>query len=183
MGATAGFERWMAHGNVIFVRRIGRDEWPAYRDVRLRALHESPDAFGSTFEIESVRPDHIWAARVSEASCSGDDAPFFAVDEGKVFGLAWCKLDPNDPGLANIFQMWVAPELRGRGAGRELLRAVFAWAKDKGVRRVRLGVTVGNSPAYLLYARLGFVPVGEPEPLRAGTPLMVQYMEHGLGAA
>ncbi len=167
---------------MIFTRRIGRDEWPAYRDVRLRALRESPDAFGSTFEIERARPDHIWASRVSEASCSGADAPFFAVDEGQVCGLAWCKLDPRDPGLANIFQMWVAPELRGRGAGRELLEAALAWARDKGVRRVRLGVTVGNSSAYFLYTGLGFVPVGGPEPLRESSSLMVQYMERELGA-
>jgi ribosomal protein S18 acetylase RimI-like enzyme len=167
---------------MIFVRRIERDEWPTYRDVRLRALRESPEAFGSTFGIESVRPDHFWASRVSAASCSDKDAPFFAVDGGRVCGLAWCKRDPDDPGRANIFQMWVAPELRGRGAGRELLKAALAWAKDKGVRRVRLGVTVGNSPAYLLYTGFGFVPVGEPEPLREGSPFMVQYMECEPGA-
>lgn len=167
---------------MIFVRRIERDEWPTYRDMRLRALRDSPDAFGSTFEIESVRPDHIWASRVSEASCSDEGAPFFAVDEGQICGFVWCKLDQDHPGLANIFQMWVAPELRGRGAGRALLKAALAWATGKDVRRVRLGATAGNSPAYLLYSGLGFVPVGEPEPLREGASLMVQYMERELGA-
>lgn len=36
-------------------RRLGRHEWRVYRDLRLRALSESPDAFGSTSERESRR--------------------------------------------------------------------------------------------------------------------------------
>jgi GNAT superfamily N-acetyltransferase len=95
----------------------------------------------------------------------------------RICGLAWCKLDHADRTTANLFQMWVAPESRGRGAGAMLLRVALDWARGVGAVRVRLGVTAGESPASRLYAAHGFVAFGEVEQLRDGSPLMGQNME------
>ena len=38
------------------VRRLGVDEGARLREIRLRALLEAPDAFGSTFEETVARP-------------------------------------------------------------------------------------------------------------------------------
>jgi GNAT superfamily N-acetyltransferase len=73
--------------------------------------------------------------------------------------------------------MWVAPIHRGQGAGRLLLEAIIAWASAAGVRRVVLSVTCGESPARGLYVRAGFTPIGEVEPLRSGSALLVQPMQ------
>jgi hypothetical protein len=43
------------------IRRFDRDEWPTYRAVRLRALGDSPDAFGSTLAREEALTDAEWA--------------------------------------------------------------------------------------------------------------------------
>ncbi len=162
---------------MITVRRIEPSEWRSYRELRLRALQDAPDAFGSTYGLEQSKPDHFWADRLSAAAASGQDAPLFAMDGDRICGLAWCKRDPDDPQRANLFQMWVAPESRGLGAGRQLLLAALDWAQAVGARRVRLGVTVGDSPATRLYLANGFVRLGAPEPLREGSPLMAQSME------
>jgi hypothetical protein len=47
------------------VRKFAPHEWRLYRDLRLRALRELPDAFGSTFAREAERTDDEWTARLS----------------------------------------------------------------------------------------------------------------------
>lgn len=162
------------------IRPIAPHEWPAYRALRLRSLADSPDAFGSTHALEAARPDSLWSSRLEAAAHSGKDLPLFALDGEAPCGLLWCKIVADDPALADLFQMWVAPEHRGRGLGGALLREAIAWARASGVRRLRLGVTVGDTPASRLYATHGFVPVGEPEPLREGSVLRAQAMELAL---
>ena len=72
--------------------------------------------------------------------------------------------------------MWVAPESRGSGCGAMLLDAIVAWAREARARSVALGVTRGDTPAWRLYTRAGFEPVGDPVPLRSGSPLLAQPM-------
>jgi GNAT superfamily N-acetyltransferase len=57
-----------------------------------------------------------------------------------------------------------------------LLEAVIAWARAKNARYLDLGVTLGNSPAMRLYTRIGFEPVGAPQPFRPGSELLGQPM-------
>jgi ribosomal-protein-alanine N-acetyltransferase len=54
----------------------------------------------------------------------------------------------------------VLPERRRRGFARALLRAVFAEAERRGGASVVLEVADDNAAARLLYAGLGFRPVG-----------------------
>ncbi|QHE88296.1 GNAT family N-acetyltransferase [Hydrogenophaga sp. BPS33] len=162
------------------VRRIEPSDWPAYRALRLRALQDAPDAFGSTFESERTLPDTFWRSRL-EAAADDTDVPLFALDGQAPCGLVWCKRDAQQRSVAHLFQMWIAPASRGRGTGGVLLRAALDWAASVGVERVCLGVTVGDSPAARLYAAHGFVPVGAPQPLREGSPLMAQALERTLG--
>ncbi|MBV7420360.1 GNAT family N-acetyltransferase [Comamonas sp. CMM03] len=164
---------------MISVRPIAPHEWPKYRDIRLQALQDAPDAFGSTWAAEATQADEHWSARMAAAAASDTDRALFAVHGETVCGLVWCKLSAAEPGVADIYQMWVAPTARGLGAGRALLSQALAWAKSRGTQRVRLGVTVADSPAMQLYRSHGFAPVGEPEPLRAGSALMAQAMELG----
>jgi len=162
---------------LISVRPIALHEWQKYRDIRLQALQDAPDAFGSTWAAEAAQADEHWSTRMAAAAASDTDRALFAVNGEAVCGLVWCKLSAAEPGVADIYQMWVAPAARGLGAGRALLSQALAWAKNRGTQRVRLGVTVADSPAMQLYRSLGFAPVGQPEPLRTGSALMAQAME------
>jgi ribosomal protein S18 acetylase RimI-like enzyme len=165
------------------IRPIQADEWAAYRGIRLRALQDSPNAFGSTFEAEATRSDDQWASRLRLLEVSGRDHAMFAEASNGPCGLAWCKISAENPILANLYQMWVAPEMRGRGVGRALLSECLTWAASTGVRRVQLGVTASDSPAWRLYTSQGFRPVGALEPLREGSPVKAQTMECSLGNA
>lgn len=162
------------------IRTLAPHEWPTWRAIRLRALADSPDAFGSTLADEEARPAQAWAERLSAAAVSGQDYPLVAECDGAPAGLVWAKVDSADASVVNIFQMWVAPECRGRGVAAVLLRAAIAWAKSKKASAVHLGVTCGNSPAVQLYLREGFVNDGAPQPRRQGSPLREQAMRLAL---
>ena len=158
------------------VRRLGAHEWRAYREIRLRALADSPDAFGTTLETAREWPDAHWIERLASAAASERHLPLVVEEGGALVGLAWGMIDPAAPETAHVFQMWVSPESRGLGVGAMLLDAIVAWAREAKARSVVLGVTRGDTPARRLYDRAGFEPVGGPEPLRPGSTLLSQPM-------
>ena len=162
---------------MIVVQPIESREWQLYRDLRLRALRDSPEAFASTYESEAARTDEAWAMRIATAVASDNDHPCFAYHDGVVCGLVWCKLSGSEQGVADIFQMWVDPGSRGLGGGHALLVHAVSWAKNLDMQRLRLGTTALDSPAMRLYLNCGFLPVGMLEPLRDHSDLKSQSME------
>jgi GNAT superfamily N-acetyltransferase len=162
--------------HTVTIRRMEPHDSTTYRTLRLRSLMDAPDAFGSTWAGEEALPAEHWSGRLSAAAVSGKDCPLMAELDGMPAGLVWAKVDAADPTLVNIFQMWVAPDSRGRGIAAMLLGNAVAWAKARGTRAVQLGVTCGDTPAARLYARAGFVASGAIEPLRDGSPLLSQSM-------
>jgi ribosomal protein S18 acetylase RimI-like enzyme len=165
------------------VRRFSSHEWLKYRDLRLRALAESPDAFGSTLAQEQGLPDAAWSTRLTSAATSSSELPLLAEIGAKPVGLAWARVDSSEPELVHLYQMWVDPTARGAGIGRMLLDAAITWATGASARFLRLSVACGNSPAARLYARSGFTPVGNLEPIRPGSTLLVQPLQLELRAA
>jgi RimJ/RimL family protein N-acetyltransferase len=127
------------------------------KPLRLRALREDPDAFGSTLEREQDRPDDEWGIWVKDT--------LIAFDGDTPVGMANIKLDPDE---AEIFGTWVAPEARGKGVGEQLLRALIDMAGD---RRITLCVAEPAHGARRLYERLGFTPTGTTGTLRPGSAI------------
>jgi ribosomal protein S18 acetylase RimI-like enzyme len=160
----------------LVVRALEAQEWPKYRDLRLRSLADSPDAFCSTLAEEQMRASDVWAARLSAAAVSGRDYPLIVELAGAEAGLLWAKVDGTDASIVNIFQVWVAPESRGRGAAAALVREAVRWARASNARVVQLSVTCGDTSARRLYVREGFEDVGSPVPRGAGSPLLEQNM-------
>jgi GNAT superfamily N-acetyltransferase len=139
----------------VIVERVGARDWRRARDVRLRALADTPDAFGSTLDGELQFDDARWIERVSR----GDAATFLArADDGADVGIAVGAANAENE--AGLYSMWVAPEARGKGAGDALIEAVVAWARARGFARVVLDVSDFNEPAIAFYARHGFAPTG-----------------------
>jgi GNAT superfamily N-acetyltransferase len=165
------------------IRAFTADEWRVYRDLRLRALADSPDAFGSTLAEEEGRLDAEWSRRLASGADARWNLPLVAEVRGEPIGLAWGRIETSAPDVAALYQMWVAPSHRGLGAGHMLLEAVIAWARAQNAAYLDLGVTCGNSPARRLYERAGFKPMGEPQPLRPGSQLWGQPMRLALRGA
>jgi len=146
------------------IRRITLDDLDVFRDVRLRALRDSPSAFGSTYEAEASRPRDQWLDRVSRSATSSERAMFLAYDGDECVGLAGCVED--DLGAdRQLISMWVAPTHRGTDTAKALIDAVLTWAEQTGARRVGLWVTRGNDRAKRFYERTGFRVTGDVQPL------------------
>lgn len=161
--------------NPAIIRPFAPLEWSIYKNLRLRSLADTPDAFGSTLEREQNFSDSSWASRLMPNENSWD-LPLVAEMDAEPAGLAWGRIEKSNPVQANLYQMWVAPDRRHLGLGKMLLDAVITWASEKNASCLELGVTSGNSPAIHLYTQAGFEILGQPEPLRPGSDLLCQPM-------
>jgi ribosomal protein S18 acetylase RimI-like enzyme len=147
------------NGSKISLERITPQKAMIFKEVRLRALLDSPTAFSSTFATESTLTDDDWVARVAQWS-SGTSTTYLALDGGRACGIASGMLDQTDPSRAHLLSMWVAPTHRRMGIGRSLVEAVLAWARAKNVQTMQLLVTSNNDTAIQFYQRLGFTLTG-----------------------
>jgi GNAT superfamily N-acetyltransferase len=147
------------------VRRVRPDEGVALRDVRLAALADAPSAFGSTYARESLQTAEDWADRARAASAGWERATFFAVADGGIVGLVGGYRPEPTSSRVELVSMWTHPAARRAGVGRLLVGAVLDWARTCGGRTVDLWVTRGNVGADNLYRAMGFVDVGDRQPL------------------
>jgi GNAT superfamily N-acetyltransferase len=150
-------------------RVVDGDDWELWRTLRLQALRESPDAYGSTYAREAEAPPSQWRERLERAGSVSVLA--FAGDRPVAIGAGY----PDLPGLLHVVAMWVHPSSRGSGAAHAVLRALEEWAADRGLR-LHLDVNAGNVPARRSYERYGFVATGETRPLREGSAELVERM-------
>lgn len=143
---------------MITIRRLKQGEARLYRELRLEALRESPEAFGTSLAAALARDERSWIDQ-ADASASGPDRATFIVVAERPIGLAALYRDAGDPKVGELIQMWVAPELRGGPVAAELLGAIFRWAGETGFSRVRAEVMAGNARALGFYRRCGFTGV------------------------
>ena len=85
---------------------------------------------------------------------------FLAVSEGRIVGHAIGRVDPvfvegEVKRFGWIETVIVAPEMRGRGIGSELIRRAIRYLEGEGCRGILLTAKKG-SPAHRMYEKLGF---------------------------
>lgn len=144
---------------MITTRQLDPDEWPLWRELRLRALEDSPGAFGSTLaDIRERDTEAHWREGVTWPR-----VPFVVEADGQpaAMGRLLFGDDPvygDVPGArAELISVWVAPEHRGHGAGRALIAAaVEHLASCHPQTRLLLAVIETNLPARRLYESCGF---------------------------
>lgn len=73
-------------------------------------------------------------------------------EENVAWGLAVAER-----GYVGLYDIVVAPELRGLGLSRTLVTSLMAWGRDQGASRAYLQVREENEVARALYGSLGFV--------------------------
>ncbi|MCR6487103.1 GNAT family N-acetyltransferase [Amycolatopsis sp. OK19-0408] len=139
---------------MIQVRRLTPDDGPVLREIRLRALADTPENFGSLVAAEGAKPAEEWRSWLR-------DRAWFAAFDGEDTVALVCGWPGELEWL--VFSMWVAPQARGRGLAADLIGAVRETAEVAGAEAIVLHVFEGNDRARRVYERLGFVPTGESE--------------------
>ncbi|MGO9336005.1 MAG: GNAT family N-acetyltransferase [Terracidiphilus sp.] len=148
---------------MVTLEQVTAERAQLFKSVRLRALEDSPGAFGSTYATEVAFSDQEWVSRAMR--WNGEvGIGFLAVEDSAGCGIAGAFLDPHDAKVAQLISMWTAPSHRHRGVGRLLVNGVIDWAALRGAHTLRLTVVSNNEAAILFYKRMGFVMTGRTEP-------------------
>ena len=127
-------------------------------------LVDSVDAgasVGFMYPLEKAKAVAFWR-RVADGVTAGERALLVAEDDTGIVGTVhlMLALPENQPHRADLTKMLVHPRARRRGLGAALMEAAEEMARDCG-RSLLVLDTVTGSDAERLYARLGWVRVGE----------------------
>ncbi len=137
------------------IQRLRNGDWERLRRLRLAALADAPEFFGSTLAEAERLTEADWRAQLDRL------ATFVAVEAGTDVGMARGMADDaSRDDAAYLISMWVAPEARRRGVGAALIDAIVAWATGAGYTLLLLDVADDNAPAKALYERAGFTATG-----------------------
>lgn len=145
----------LEHERPATVRRAVVGDEAILRDLRLQALTDAPEAFGSTYERELARTPEDWRRWISPG------VTFIFEDDHGPRGLIAGGHDPTETSIVYLMAMWVHPDARGAGAADALVTAVIDWAQAEGAAAVQLDVIDTNQRARRLYERHGFHLTGQ----------------------
>ena len=141
----------------IKVDLIDPDQWSRVRDIRLKSLQINPEAFGGTFEKESLEDEDAWREKFIKndflvASLDGHDAAMMYIEvlDGDFGATCW------------IGGCWSDPAYRGKGLFSAMMKLVDSQKRGWDVQG--LGVWNDNYSAIAAYEKLGFVKMGEEMP-------------------
>jgi len=137
------------------IRELPEEKWADYRDLRLMALKQEPEAFGSSYEEEINLPETEWRKRTHNA--------LFATEGSLIVGMIGVIFGNRikTGHVASIVSFFVLPEYRKRGIGKELLEAAIGRARgNPQVLKVELFVNPVQAQAVRLYEKNGFRTAG-----------------------
>ena len=137
------------------IRVLQLEEWSILREMRLRTLTQSPQAFGGNLALESEWTPQQWQDQLKKF-----DYVVANISEENVGGLSIEILDGDFGATCWIGSCWVDEAFRGQGVLRSIISYVDSRAVEKNWQIQGLGVWVDNLSAIAAYEKLGFVATG-----------------------
>ena len=148
----------------ITVRVLDESDWSLYRDIRLRALAESPGSFTATLAEEASRDEQFWRARMTRSHrllAERDSTPQGIVSLGPY---------EHEPSAGEVFGLYVVPEARGTGVSWRLVEAAAGLATQQAYVRLYYWVGTDNGRAVGFAQNFGFRIADYRRPSRSSDP-------------
>ncbi len=148
----------------VTIRALTEEDWDGWWALRLRALRDHPDAFGSDLDETIAAGEQAAHERFAPQHNDARNQIFGAfTDSGTLVGVAGIVGDHRRKTRHRVFiwGVYVISEARGSGVGGRLIAACIEHARTiDGVLQIHLTVSSHNMAAVRLYERLGFTRYG-----------------------
>ena len=148
------------------VKPILPQHWPLLKDVRLRALADAPEAFGTTLAEAQAYSDAEWQARARRFSELPPAVGCLAYLDNIPCGMACAYPSGENPQAAGMTSFWAAPKARGQGVADALVSFIAEWTKAQGLSVLEADVVEDNHRAIAFYKRIEFQATDHSEPFR-----------------
>ncbi len=148
------------------IKPILPEDWRVLKDVRLRALADAPEAFGTTLAQAQAYSNAEWQARARRFSELPPATGCLAFVDGMPCGMASAFPSAENTHAAELTAFWAAPEQRGQGVADAMAAFAAAWALAQGFAVLEATVVEDNHRAIVFYKKVGFEETGQSEPFR-----------------
>lgn len=151
---------------LVTIRPTRLEDAAAYRALRLKALGEHPEVYGSAVEEQTALAPEYWEQRMRQGAAGRHGVTYVAEADGQLVGMAALVREQGRKmeHSAQLVSVYVHPDWRGMGIIDKLLEACLAFARELGLRNLKLYVVVSNLAALRVYQRAGFRVYGvEPD--------------------
>jgi phosphinothricin acetyltransferase len=140
----------------MIVRPAAETDLARISEIWAPVIHDSTITFAS-----DDRPPEAVARLISDRRAAGHEF-FVAEVEGRVAGFATYAQFRGGNGYVTSMEhsIILAPEARGRGAGRALMRAVETHARDRGAHTMVAVVSAENPAGVAFHAACGYQTQG-----------------------
>jgi GNAT superfamily N-acetyltransferase len=162
--------------------RAGAVDVEAFRDVYLRVYAEPPyhEDEAAADRFAGQLREHVALPGFSATTVTDDDGVLGGFAYGVAYDDGWWHPRATAPPpawvghpLYYVWELLLAPELRGRGHGRGLLDLLLA---DRGEPCAVLAASTG-APAYRMYLRWGWTKIGGLAAPPAGVDLLARRLD------
>lgn len=140
------------------IRALTLTDTVAFRELRLEALKQSPEAFLADYETRKQKPIEHFRSFIENPR-----TVILGVfkDSELVAMAALTRFErPKERHKGSLWNVYTKPECRAQGYSTKLLTELIATARSFGLKQLVLSVSEGNSSAQGIYQRLGFEVVG-----------------------
>lgn len=138
------------------IRPLKRSEWLVFKEFRLSALLDTPDAFGGIHRDEIRKSNEWWQDFIDYSNIHG------AFDGNKIIGIIGYLYPSkyNDKAALPV-SVYVAPDHRGKGVNHMMFEALASHIRaNTDAIGIDLDHAEGNKKAQRSYEAMGFIHTG-----------------------
>lgn len=145
---------------MIKIRSIKENDYLLYRDIRLEMVNLYPHYFDVDRAKLNSLTDEDWKLSVIDTIQNSNNRKYLAYDKDRCIGMIGC--DIADDNTMTIGSFYIAPEYRGKGLGKRLMKKCLEFSDAQNCTARKLWVSSANKSASAWYKRLGFQSTKPP---------------------